>query len=144
MYRRILVPLDGSPLAERILPHIEELALKFASKVVFLQVLEPGEIIQRLQGDAFEARMLMEKQEEAMTYLTAWRGEFREKGVKAKSLVEVGPVVQAIINVAQREEIDLVAMVSHGRTGLPQIFYGSVAAGVLHKIDRPLLIIRAL
>lgn len=143
MYRRILVPLDGSSLAERILPHIEELALKFQSKVVFLQVIEPGEIIRRLQGDTFEAGLLKEKHEEATAYLAACRGEFRDKGVNAKSLVEVGPVVQSIINVAAREESDLIAMASHGRTGLPQLFYGSVAAGVLHKIDRPLLLIRS-
>jgi len=143
MYQKILVPLDGSAGAERILPHIEELALKFESKVVFLQVLEPGEIIQRPQGDVFETKVMQEKEEEAATYLAAWRGEFREKGINAKSLVEFGPVVQSIINVAEREDIELIAMASHGRSALPQVFYGSVTAGVLHRIDRPLLLIRS-
>jgi nucleotide-binding universal stress UspA family protein len=53
-------------------------------------------------------------------------------------------VAPSIITVAEREEIDLIAMASHGRSGLPQMFYGSVAAAVLHKIDRPLLLVRSL
>ncbi|MCB0137738.1 MAG: universal stress protein, partial [Caldilineaceae bacterium] len=54
-----------------------------------------------------------------------------------------GPVVTAILDVAEREKADLIAMASHGRTGLSRVFYGSVAAGILHKADRPLLLIRA-
>jgi nucleotide-binding universal stress UspA family protein len=54
-----------------------------------------------------------------------------------------GPIVRTIINIAQQEEADLIAMASHGRTGLSQVFYGSVAAGVLHAVDRPLLVVRS-
>jgi nucleotide-binding universal stress UspA family protein len=81
---------------------------------------------------------------EAETYLAARQGEFREKGIKVRSRVIPGPVVETIINVAEQEGADLIAMASHGRTGLPRVFYGSVAAGVLHRVDRPLLIIRSL
>jgi nucleotide-binding universal stress UspA family protein len=56
---------------------------------------------------------------------------------------EEGPVVRTILDVAQRENVDLIAMASHGRTGLARVYYGSVAAGVLHQVDRPLLLIRA-
>lgn len=143
MYKRILVPLDGSPRAERILPHIEELALKFESKVIFLRVLEPGSIIQRPQGNEFEAKVIKEEEDEAHTYVSAWAGEFREKGLRSKGVVEQGAVVQSIISAAEREDADIIAMASHGRSGLPQVFYGSVAAGILHRIDRPLLLIRS-
>jgi len=51
--------------------------------------------------------------------------------------------VEAIIQEAEREHADIVAMASHGRTGLPRVFYGSVAGGVLHRIDRPLLLVRS-
>jgi nucleotide-binding universal stress UspA family protein len=54
-----------------------------------------------------------------------------------------GPIVEEIINIADRENVDLIAMASHGRTGLPRAFYGSVAAGILHRIDRPLLLVRS-
>ena len=63
--------------------------------------------------------------------------------MKAKSFVEQGPVVGTILNVAEREQVDLIAMASHGRTGLARVFYGSVAAGILQQVDRPLLLIRS-
>jgi nucleotide-binding universal stress UspA family protein len=135
--------MDGSPRAERILPHVEELALRFDSKVIFLKVLEPGLIVERPQGNEFEAKIMEEHGEEASTYLAAWRGEFREKGINARSLVEYGPVARSIITVAERENANLIAMASHGRSGLPQVFYGSVAAAILNRIDRPLLLIRS-
>jgi nucleotide-binding universal stress UspA family protein len=51
--------------------------------------------------------------------------------------------VEEIINRAERSKVDLIAMASHGRTGLSRVFYGSVAAGILHKVDRPLFLIRS-
>jgi nucleotide-binding universal stress UspA family protein len=81
--------------------------------------------------------------EEVDNYLAGWQGEFREKGIEARRMVERGPVVETIINVAKREGADLIAMASHGRTGLERVFYGSVAVGVLHHVDRPLLLVRS-
>ena len=54
-----------------------------------------------------------------------------------------GQVVPSIVDLAEREKVDLVAMASHGRSGLSRFYYGSVAAGVLHRIERPLLIVRS-
>ena len=54
-----------------------------------------------------------------------------------------GLAVEQIVEIADREGSDLIATASHGRTGLSRVFYGSVAAGVLHRIDRPLLILRS-
>ncbi len=54
-----------------------------------------------------------------------------------------GPPVEAIIAMAKEENVDLIALASHGRSGLARVFYGSVAAGILHRADRPLLLIRA-
>jgi len=139
MYRTILVPLDGSPRAERILPHVEELAHRFESRVVFLQVLEPA--FDFLQDSA--SRSHQERERESDAYLAGLRGEFREKGIRARTAVDRGPVVETIIKVANREGADLVAIASHGRGGISRVFYGSVAAGVLHQVDRPLLVIRA-
>lgn len=67
----------------------------------------------------------------------AKEGELRGQGIEAKSVVESGPVVSVILDVAEREKADLVAMASHGRTGLSR-FYGSVAAGAFStkRIDR--------
>ncbi|MGO9309658.1 MAG: universal stress protein, partial [Spirochaetia bacterium] len=68
----------------------------------------------------------------------------REKGIEAHVHVSLGPVVGTIIDLAVQEKVDLIALASHGRTGLPAFFYGSVAAGVLHRADRPLLIVRSI
>ncbi|MBE2237555.1 MAG: universal stress protein [Caldilineaceae bacterium] len=145
MYKTILVPLDGSPRAETILSHAASLAAKYQAKLVLLQVVEPivamvtpYDMVPYVDKDAAERSM-----EEAKSYLAGKEGELRGQGIEAKSVVESGPVVSVILNVAEREKADLVAMASHGRTGLSRVFYGSVAAGILHKADRPLLLIRA-
>jgi len=147
MFNTILVPLDGSKRSEEILPYVEKLALGFDSKVVFLQVVQ-ADFVYGSPQDYFTAVALEEAnietiRRESKTYLSSLRGEFREKGIQARFIVTEGPVVQMIINVADREGADLIAMASHGRTGLARVFYGSVAAGVLHQVDRPLLMIRS-
>jgi nucleotide-binding universal stress UspA family protein len=131
MYKTVLVPLDGSHRAEGILPHVEKLALQFKSKVIFLQVVEPP-LHQAPGGPDGRHEYLIEfkqKQDE-------------NTGIEASGFVEQGAVVETIISVAQRENADLIAFASHGRSGLSRVFYGSVAAGILQKIDRPLLVIR--
>ncbi len=144
MYRVILVPLDGSKRAEVILPHVEELARRFDAVVIFVQVVEPiypivgtYEPYAALYEQSPERRM-----EQAEAYLAALQGEYREKGIEAQTRVAYGSVVEEIHIAAAREGADLVAMASHGRTGLSRVFYGSVAAGERHRIDRPLLQIR--
>ena len=144
MYSTILVPLDGSKRAEAILRHVEDLAGRYSATVVFLRVIEP---VPPSVGHEGAYSLLPEHFErwtkQAESYLAALQGEFREKGIEARTRVVSGPVVDVIIRAAEREGADLIAMASHGRTGLAQVFYGSVAAGVLHRVDRPLLLIRA-
>jgi nucleotide-binding universal stress UspA family protein len=145
MYKTILVPMDGSKRAETILPHVEQLARQNNARVVFIEVLEPNaamvtpyDMVPYIDAEALEQRKA-----EAANYLAGLVGEFREKGIDAKQYVEQGPVVRTILDVADRESAEIVAMASHGRTGLARVFYGSVAAGVLAAADRPLLIVRA-
>ena len=145
MYHTILVPVDGSKRAEAILPHVEELALRYDAKVIFLQVLELSTPVMTRGVDYMQLRQqeLERAKEQADSYLSALEGEFRNKGIKAQTSILSGPVVGAILSAAEGEGADLIAIASHGRTGLAQVFYGSVAAGVLQRIDRPLLLIRA-
>jgi len=144
MYKTILVPLDGSKRAEAILSHVEELSKLYRAKVIFLQVIEPPPLIVGPEGDiALHQQEIERWTREAESYLTAIQGEFQEKGIENNKHVINASVVDAIIKVAEQEGADLVALASHGRSGLSQVFYGSVAAGVLHRIDRPLLLIRS-
>jgi nucleotide-binding universal stress UspA family protein len=147
MYNTILVPLDGSKRAEAILGPVEELARHYSdARVILLQVIEPVHGSNNI-GPATSYGVIQEESarriDQARAYLDAVRKAFREKGIDARTRVKHGPVVQTIIHTADQEATGLIAMASHGRTGMSQVFYGSVAAGVLHRIDRPLLLIRS-
>lgn len=144
MYQTILVPLDGSRRAEGILPNVEKLALQFKSKVILLQVVEPPLHPAPGGPDGRHEYLIAfkQKQEEITAYLAGIQKDFQNIGIEASSVVEQGAVVETIISVAQRKNPDLIAIASHGRSGLSRVFYGSVTAGVLQKIDRPILVIR--
>jgi nucleotide-binding universal stress UspA family protein len=142
MYQTLLVPLDGSPRAEGILPHVENIALQFKSKVIFLQVLSRHEASIQIDNIKEYLYAFNRKKEDISTYLASIQGGFQKKGIEAICFVEEGAVVETILTVAQRENADLIAIASHGRSGLSRVFYGSVAAGIMQKIDRPILIIR--
>lgn len=147
MYERVLVPMDGSKRAERILPFVEKLASGFDSEVIFLQVIDinllytgPYTYLSEIEFGENETRRM---KQEAETYLETLQEKFEAKGIRARYFISEGSIVNTIINTAEREGANLIAMASHGRTGLARVFYGSIAAGVLHLIDRPLLIIRS-
>ncbi len=146
MFDTILVPLDGSQRAETILPYVEDVALARKSKVILLQVIEPSTTMVTPYDMVpyYDTELAERILEEAKVYIKSRQGEFQEKGIQAEALVETGVVVRTILDVAERYNVNLIAMASHGRTGMARVFYGSVAAGVLHATDRPLLLVRAL
>ena len=95
MYTTILVPLDGSPRAEKILAHVEALAVKFGAKVILLQVVEPNVAMVTPYDmvpyyDPAEAEHITE---EARTYLATKEAELKSLGLTVKSVTESGPVV---------------------------------------------------
>jgi nucleotide-binding universal stress UspA family protein len=145
MYKSIVVPLDGSGRAEKILPHVISLAQCYGARVTFLQVIEltPMLIVDYGLPGGILPELVEQTKTEAEEYLTTWKNEFAKKDIKASVRVEQGPIVETIIKVAEEESADLIAMASHGRTGLSHVFYGSVASGVLHRVDRALLLIRS-
>jgi nucleotide-binding universal stress UspA family protein len=147
MYKRILVPLDESKCAEAILPHVESLAQCLGAAVIFLQVIDfdPAVTLANPYDMVPESDpgMLDRRVGEAEDYLASRQRAFQARGISATCCVEYGDVVSSIMAVADREKVDLVAMASHGRTGLSRLFYGSVAAGIMQRIDRPLLLVRS-
>jgi len=149
MYKTILVPLDGSELAESVLPHVEGLAKLFGSTIILVHVLELTHLVGQPKGDIYDSLPQMtaaevnDQMSEARHYLDALVGRMKGLGIEARGVVEYGPVVTTIMRVARQMEVDLIAMASHGRGGLTDVYYGSVAGGVLQRIDRPLLIVRA-
>jgi nucleotide-binding universal stress UspA family protein len=127
---------------------VEKLAQCYQAEVIFLQVVKihPSLVGHNGNYPMLEQQQLDQLTQEAETYLAARQEEFHKKGIKARTAricVAYGSVVDAIKNAAEDEGADIIAMASHGRTGLPQVFYGSVAAGILHRVDRPLLLVRS-
>lgn len=146
MYKRILVPLDGSERAEAIMPHVIELAQCGNGAVILLHVVEPEPLLvspydpltYRESNEAIAQQM-----QEAQTYLEAKCDHLHQFGLEATCQVEHGPVIESILKTAKAEAVDLIAMASHGRTGLARVLFGSVATGILQKAQQPLLLIRA-
>lgn len=143
MYRKILVPLDGSQRAERVLPHVRSMAEKYHANVIFLKVDEEpvklgvDEVIdEKTYHAAFE-------QQKAQTrgYLDARVEDFIKGGVNASSRIAYGPVVKTVVHTADAVDADLVALASHGLSATARVSYGSVAAGLLQHLTRPVLII---
>lgn len=145
MFHTILVPLDGSERAEKILPYVEELALARGSKLILLEVVEPSAYLVGSYETMpyFSQDMAVSVMKEAKSYLETVAGDYRARGLEVTTMVKHGLVVRTILEIADEEQVDLIAMASHGRTGLGRVFYGSVAAGILQQADRPILLIRS-
>lgn len=146
MYKTIFVPLDGSRRAEKVLPHVEELARRYQAEIVFFRVVEPP--IMFGEGEASLTRQYEQEVEQQIKnseqYLDGHVQALREKGLAARSrLGGRHSVVEGIVTAAEEENADLIAFASHGRSGISRFFYGSVAAGLLQRIDRPLFLIRS-
>lgn len=146
MYNTILVPLDGSNRSETILPHVESLAQHYTAKVVLVMVNEV--LLRGAIGDGFNEIAFQEIYEEterkSKAYIEGITRIFHEKDIPCEYRLGYGAVVDSILQIANEVKADLVAMASHGKTGLARVFYGSVASGILNRIDRPLFVIRAI
>ncbi len=146
MYKKILVPLDGSLRAEEILPHVESLALRLTSEILLLYVDAASDLILE-RDEVADANAFLEagrrRIRKHQLYLQAIADKWRSIDIATRVLLAVGDVVTCIVDTATREAVDLVAMTSHGQTGSERTFYGGVAASVLNRIDRPLLLIRS-
>ena len=145
MYHTILVPVDGSKRSEAILRHVENLARENKAKAVFLKVEEEPVLLERDEiidiekyHKEFEARI-----ERSNIYLNTLKSQFQDKEITAVTRIAHGPVVRAILNVANEINADLIAIATHGFSGLARVSYGSVAAGVLQAADIPILLIRS-
>jgi nucleotide-binding universal stress UspA family protein len=130
---RILVPLDGSALAEAILPVVERLARDHEAEVILLEVLE-GRPTREAE---------LEAERRAGGYLERMVGALRGRGLgRVRASVWYGEADQAVANAATRERVELIAMSTHGRSGLDRLRFGSVAEGVVRRAPVPVLLVR--
>ena len=164
MYKKILVPLDGSKLAEAALPHVEELAKGCGtSEVILVSVTERVRGYRAIEGSTEPGvgpgggwggsiqppgqRLVPEatgkKEKQAQRYLDRVAKTLAAKGINVSTDVLLWKPAEAIVGYAKQYKCDLIVMASHGRSGPSRWAYGSVADKVLRTSCIPVLMIRA-
>jgi nucleotide-binding universal stress UspA family protein len=152
MFETILVPLDGSELAERALAAALELKAKFGSRLILVRSVEPAShhLVQApgvMESPAAAVanveliqKMTEAEQSEAHTYLGALRDKL---GADVEALVIEDDAADAIVQTAAEKQAGLIVMSSHGRGGLGRLVFGSVADAVLRRSPVPVLLLRS-
>ena len=143
MYKRALVPLDGSSVAEAIIPFILDIAGPLDMEVVLLRVVEPIAPMVIEGSRHVEVEDIEARRTDAEEYLAPVAVELRNKGVRVESRVRRGNTTEEIVAAAHETGADLIAMSTHGRGGLGRLMFGSVAQAVLGHVDMPVLLMRA-
>jgi len=147
LVKRILVTLDGSKVGESAIPYAEVLAQVVGAELVLFQALEPVKPFTG-EGDVSITPEMIKKEEErregsAIAYLDSVEKVLQERGLSTSSAIVLGSPAEQIIDYAEANAIDLIAMSTHGRSGIGRWVFGSVTDKVLHAGDMPLLTIRA-
>jgi nucleotide-binding universal stress UspA family protein len=152
MYARIVVALDGSTLAEHILPHVEPLAERFGSSITLLRATIPpsdvvaGDVVvgaPPVAGPLVDPTPVVHaERKEAVVYLDRLAADLRRRGFKVERVVPEGPVAEQIVEHAQKVGADLIALTTHGRSGLGRLVLGSVADAVVRHAPCPVLLVR--
>lgn len=137
-FNKILIPLDGSELAEKALAPAVALAEALSAEIILLRVIVPLPL--NLDPGLYQY-IIYDGQKEAETYLTGLRLRSLFSTVRLKTETRVGKAANSILDYAQENEIDLIVMSSHGRSGIGRWVYGSVADKVLHQAECSLAII---
>lgn len=147
MYRRILVPLDGSEFAETALPHAVAVAKGTGGEVTLLTVvqLDLGALGAKLEAvPEAAAERKAARRAEALLYLETIRRDLQRQGIIAQAVALEGDVARQIIAHAEREGFDLIAIATHGRSGIGRFVMGSIAEKVVRGTVKPVLLIRAI
>lgn len=142
MLQHFLVGLDGSPLAETILAYVSTLAKRLGADATLLHVVHLSEDMQREEVSRVLQLSLEQAKTEAQAYVHRVAQRLSEAGITTHSRVVTGEAASEVVRYAQQEHIDLIALATHGRSGLQRWFYGSVADKVLHTARTPLLLVR--
>ncbi len=143
MYRKILVPLDGSKVAEGVLPHARALAYSEGAELILLTVGENPALAYAFSDPGLAESVVHEQEERIKQYIGGVERDLKAAGFKTSSLLRVGAVVDVILGVADEIQADVIAMSTHGRTGPARWLLGSVAERVVHSSKIPVLLIRA-
>jgi nucleotide-binding universal stress UspA family protein len=141
MYKKILVPLDGSTLAEAALPHAEVIAKSEDAEIILLRVpIFPASGFFASEP-SLAVKIHEQEQAEAVNYINAKMQELKKDNIKVSVITQDGAVPDTILAVAEETHADMIAMSTHGRTGVQRWLMGSVADKVVHHAHIPVMLI---
>jgi nucleotide-binding universal stress UspA family protein len=143
-FRHVLIPLDGSPLAEQALEPAITLGTLSQARYTLLQALDPlvAEHTRPPYAVGLDRRLLADVKEDATTYLERVAARLRDRSLQVETTLVVGTPAQAIYDYARAHAVDLIAMATHGHGGLSRLLLGSVTDAVVHTADVPVLLER--
>lgn len=145
MYKKVLVPLDGSELAECVLFHVKNLVKEGSvGEVTLFNIVKVNAPWAELYGENFDINKMREAFfASARKYLSKIESQLNSEGIKAKTeTLEANSPAYKITEYAQENGIELIIMGTHGYTGMKKLILGSVASGVLNSSSVPVLLIR--
>jgi nucleotide-binding universal stress UspA family protein len=145
MYTHILVPLDGSGLAEQVLPHAKMLASQATAPLItLLRSVPPIYPVGAEAGGMFISldEQIDALQKEAQEYLDGVAEKLRGEGFRVETEVSGLPAAEAIIDYAEANDVKLITIATHGRSGISRWVFGSVTQKVLHATHTPMLVVR--
>jgi len=140
---RILVPLDGSPLAESVLPFVQDLAVSLHASILLQSVIVPTATLYAGTLLPSMAPILTEIEEAMREYLGGVAKRLEHEGIRVETSVAIGYAAETILDAAKQGSVDLIALSTHGRSGPERSILGSVADAVVRHADRPCLVIPA-
>jgi nucleotide-binding universal stress UspA family protein len=141
MFDLILVPLDGSQLAECVLPHITSIARSFDAEITLIRMLEKNQA--SASAPLFDLVNWQISKTKAALYLEKTKARFQESGLRAQAMVLEGLVAEGITEYAQNQGMKLIVLSSHGRNGVTQWGISSITQKIILSAQTSLLIIRA-
>jgi nucleotide-binding universal stress UspA family protein len=142
MYTKILVPLDGSPLAELAVNHAAEIARGAGAEVIFLQVVHGPLASVPETGQGAESEAFQEEAARSLAYLDTVAFRLREENIRTRTEVIEGEPASGILRFAHKENVDAIVMSTHGRGGLSKMIMGSVAQKVALTTKRPVMLVK--
>jgi nucleotide-binding universal stress UspA family protein len=142
MFKKILVPLDGSSMAEAVLPYVRRMALESGAEVELLNVTMLPIPAYPVDAPLDFDRVIKQQHDASTQYLRKVVEDLGHDGIKVTPLISEGPVAEEILAHAELIGADLIAMSTHGRSGISRWLMGSVADKVLHGAKVPVLLIR--
>ncbi len=146
MYTKILVPLDGSEMAECVIPYVKWfIKVSKINEIVFLRVVEPFHVAGGLEAQVIpEDREYIEQDAAKLAgeYLEKLAGNFKVKNIKVKPVVIVGKPAKTIAEYVSKSNVDLIVMANHGSSGIHRWVRGSVADEIVHAARVPVLLVK--